>query len=260
MHKLIILGLFILFQVSNVFAEKQKVTVWNYYLTPPFYQSASSGLALDFVNILNSLSTKYEFELNSVPRARLNVYLNQDKQGMVLFVNKLWMPNDRAHTYLWTPAILFDQNEVISSANNKVDYKTPESLIGLKFGAVRGRDFQLLNPYFNSNAINRIDVNREEQVLKLLTKGRIDVTSLPRTSINSLCKSLDIKGKLYFSPQYLYAFSRHIMLTEKLVDVHSELLNMLKNFNENMQWQSILERYDLAGSKYDLNNRFNGCK
>lgn len=260
MQKIIIFSIFLLFQISNAFADKQKVTVWNYYLTPPFYNSDSSGLAFDFVNILNELTTQYEFELNSVPRARLNVYLNKNKQGIVLFVNKLWMNDDSNTQYLWTPAILFDQNEVVSSVENKVNYKNPDSLIGLKFGAVRGRGFKPLNSHFTSNKIKRVDVNREEQLLKLLIKGRIDITSLPRTSVNYLCQSLDFKGKLYFSPMHLYSFSRHIMITPRLDNVHSELLNVVNKLNTNLGWQAILKKYQLAGTEQGLDIQIDSCK
>jgi len=202
MKKIILIVLFLIFQSSNTLAEKIKINVWNSYLTPPFYDE-ESGLAADFVQLLNELATTYEFELRSIPRARLNFYL---------------------------------------SKQHKVNYKDPESIIGLKFGAVRGRDFKPLNPYFISKAIKRIDVNREEQILKLLIKGRIDVTSLPRTSINYLCQSLGLKGKLYFSPQYLYSFSRHIIVTPSLEKVHLALLKVVSKLNENLRWQSILKK------------------
>jgi len=242
MKKIILIVLFLIFQSSNTLAEKIKINVWNYYLTPPFYDDEESGLAADFVQLLNELATTYEFELRSIPRARLNFYLSKQHQGIVIFVNKLWMTDENYIQYLWTPAILFDQNEVISLVENKVNYKDPESIIGLKFGAVRGRDFKPLNPYFISKAIKRIDVNREEQILKLLIKGRIDVTSLPRTSINYLCQSLGLKGKLYFLPQYLYSFSRHIIVTPSLEKVHLALLKVVSKLNENLRWQSILKK------------------
>jgi len=230
----------------NAQAEKQVITVWNYYLAPPFKISKTEGLATDFVALLNKeLGNILEFKLVSLPRARLNKYLSKKRQGIVLFVNWAWMGKDSKTKYLWTPTLLKDKNEIISSINKKVFYKNPESLIGLKFGAVRGRKYKGLQELMLSGDIKRLDLNEEKQVIKMIVDQRVDVTSQPHSIAMFLINSLKMKKKIFFSPTPLFEFNRYIMITPKLMDVHTQLSELVKNLDNNKDWGVILAKYNL---------------
>ena len=247
---LIVISYFITLYPPGVRADTPIITVWNYYLTPPFKTSKTEGLAFDFVNLMNKESVgRFHFQLRSVPRSRLNYYLEHNQQGVVLFVNWLWMGKYAKEKYLWSPEILKDRNEVISSIDNKISFEGPESLKGLIFGGIRGRRYKGLESFFSSNEIIRFDVNGEEQVLNMIVKNRVDVTSQPRTLANALIKSLGIEDKIFFSPKPLFHYSRHIMTTPVLVDVHAHLSDFAKNLDGHPEWSAILNKYEL------LNNR-----
>lgn len=245
MRKLfIILSIFILCY-NNLCAKQTSITVWNYYLSPPFMVSQTQGLVYDFVDLLNESSSELKFNLKSIPRTQLNKYLEQKKQGIVLFVNWAWMGKNAKERYHWTSLILKDQNEIISSVNKKIVYESPSSLKGLVFGGIRGRKYKGLEKYFNTGEIMRYDVDKEKQVLSMILKNRIDVTSQPRTIVLSLASKMNIEKKLYFSPSPLFSFSRHIMVTKELSNVHTYLNSFIKSLPSNKKWQNILMEYNL---------------
>lgn len=239
-----------LFFSPILFAKIPTIIVWNYYLAPPFISSNRQGLAQDFVNLMNKKSIgKFNFELSSIPRARLNKYLKEEHQGIVLFVNWAWMGKGAKEKYLWTNQVLKDQNEIISSLDKKIVFQDPHSLKGLIFGAVRGRKYKSLESLFITNEIKRFDVSKEKQVIEMLLRDRVDVTSQPRTLILALIKEMGVKDKLFFSPKPLFSFTRHIMITKKLKEVSNHLNSIVDNLSKDEEWNKILYKYDLLKNK-----------
>lgn len=223
------------------------ITVWNYYLSPPFAINEHSGLAFDFVTQMNNrLGKQYHFKLVNLPRARLNQNLAQGQQGIVLFANWLWMGPDAKQKYLWSPAIARDHNVVISLRASGLEYTGPESLKGLKFGAVRGRKYYSLEALFESNELVPVYLNRERQALQMLLNGRIDVTSQPASLASYLIKEMEIGDLLTFSDKPLFSFNRHIMLTPKLDQLHADLMPAMSELGEDPVWESVLIQYGLA--------------
>ncbi|ABV36994.1 conserved hypothetical protein [Shewanella sediminis HAW-EB3] len=232
---------------AQVRADSRVITLWNYYLSPPFQISGDEGLAFDFVNLLNDeFRGRFVFRLDSLPRARLNKYLAEQKQGLVLFVNWRWMGDGAEANYLWTPPLWQDRNEVISSIENKVVFDGPESLKGLTLVAVRGRKYKSLEPLFARSEITRFNVNREEQALALLLKSRGDLTIQPRSVVMFLLNELNLQNKIYLSPTPFFSFTRHIMLTPGLIELHPELSEFVLQLDTNVRWQNILQKYDLV--------------
>lgn len=244
---LFILTITLLFCLPQVlFAKTPTIVVWNYYLAPPFVVSNKEGLAQDFVNLINKKSMgKFNFELRSVPRARLNRYLKKEQQGIVLFVNWVWMGKNAKQKYLWTNQVLKDQNEIISSLEKKIVFQDPLSLKGLIFGAIRGRKYKGLESLFISNEIQRYNVAKEKQIIEMLLRNRVDVTSQPRTLILALAKEMGVRDKLFFSPKPLFSFTRHIMITSKLEEVSHHLNSIVDNISKDEEWNKILYKYDL---------------
>ncbi|WP_394147126.1 substrate-binding periplasmic protein [Shewanella atlantica] len=233
--------------ISPLRADTRVITLWNYYLTPPFLVGDSEGLAIDFVNLLNDeLAGKFEFRLISLPRARLNKYLAEQRQGVVLFVNWRWMGDDAENHYLWTPAIWQDRNEVISSSQTRLVFHGPESLKGLTLVAVRGRQYQSLKPMLARNEIKRFDVNREKQALDVLLKGRGDLTIQPRSVAMFLLDDMKLKQQVYLSPKPFLSFTRHMMLTSDLHELHPTLSDFVSRLDKNLRWKKILKKYDLV--------------
>ncbi len=230
----------------KLFAKIPTITVWNYYLAPPFITSPTQGLAYDFVNLLNvKLKGKYQFKLKSIPRSRLDIFLKEEKQGIVLFVNWIWMGKGAKEKYLWTPTVFLDQNEVISLKSRKIIYDTPESLKGLKFGAVSGRKYNGFSSLFSTNEVERFDVTRDRQVLEMMIRDRIDVTIQPRSLATAIIKKMGLKDKFYFSPKPHFTSTKHIMITSKLQKLHLYLNQMIDTLKDDKKWNIIVNKYEL---------------
>lgn len=244
MIKIFYLILFLLF--TNLYAKTQKIIVWNYYNSPPFITEKNKGFAQDFVNFLNAQkNSKYEFILSNIPRKRLNIYLEAKRQGIVLFVNPVWMGKDASTKYLWTESFLSDQNEIISSKINKIHFKNTEELKNLTFVAIRGRKYKGFEKMFKNEEIKKIIVEKEQQSLLLLSLNRADLTSQPRTIAKPLIKELELEDKLFISPTPLFKFTRHIMITRPQYELHKYLSLLVKDLENKKQWKAILEKYNL---------------
>lgn len=227
------------------------IPVWSYHQSPPFVTGEGQGLTYDFVDLLNrQLSGKYRLELTLMPRNRLEMYLASKKQGAVLFVNAMWM-DDRAQTkYFWGPKIMADSNVVISRLDRRVVYDgTAKSLSGLVFGAVRGHYYVGLEEAMRQNLIQRIDTKTELVSIKRMLAGRVDVTSVPASTLKYFMKSLSIADQIYTSPTPLVSYSRHIMLTKSLLAEHKQLQKQVLALDTNPDWQAILIKYGLLADK-----------
>lgn len=235
-----------IFIPMQLLAHKEKIVVWNYYLASPFFISQKSGLAYDFVALLNEeFEDRYDFKLQHIPRARLNKYLSSNNQGLVLFVNWLWMGKDSKHNYLWSEKILDDKNIVISHINKRLNFEDIKAQNNLVFGAIRGRKYKPFDKFFKDNTLHRYDVTSEKQVLNMIVQNRVDITTQPFTIASSLSNSLNIRNKLFFSPESLFSFSRYIMITPKLDELKDPLNGFLKELDNNTTWQEILKKYNL---------------
>ncbi len=227
---------------------EQNITTWIYYENPPFIQPDARGFGYDFVDLLNRHgSGRFHFNLVVIPRVRLNQELIKGHQGVVLFVNPAWIDPDLPRRYLWTEPFLEDRNEVISSRFFPVDYQGPDSLQGLIFGSIRGHHYKPLEEHFIAGKLFRYDVNDESQVYRLLLAGRVDVTSQPRSMARALIQRLGVEEEVYFSPEPLQIFERHLMVTPQLTAVHQFLESLLPKLQHSEEWPALLERYQLDG-------------
>ena len=233
-----------LFLNSTVYSKE--IIVWNYYNSVPFITSKKTGLAKDFVDLLNKYSkNKYTFKLQTIPRKRLNIYLQNNQQGIVLFVNPIWMGKDASTKYLWTQSFLEDQNEIISSTKKKIYFKEPFLLRNKTIATIRGRKYKDFSSMLEKKQLDNIIVEKEEQSLLLVSLNRADFTTQPRTIVMPLIKKLKIEDQIFISPKPLFSFSRHIMITRPQYKLHEFLSNFTKNLKDKSEWKEILKKYNL---------------
>ncbi len=228
-------------------AEGKQITAWSYYEVPPFQTSNNgSGLSQDLVALLNKKAQgQFNFSLKNIPRSRLNSYLSEEKSGIVLFVNWAWMGKTSKQDYFWSNPVMHDRNEIISAKFSAINYDGADSLIGLSFVGVRGRRYPKFASLLESGQVRLKEVNKEDLALKMVAVGRVDFTTQPRSLAIALINKLDLKKNLYFSPKPLFSFSRHIMVTSDLADVHQFLYILTKDINQSQDWKKILDKYGL---------------
>lgn len=230
----------ILFFLNTILYAKENIVVYTYHNHPPFITDNNKGLSYKLVNYLNQNSLDYNFILKVVPRSRLNYILkpwiknncNNDEgrcksKWLVLWVNHKWgFGNNSLINFSWTP-ILKDSNIVVSSNTNKIEYKTPNTLINLTLAGISGHKYVGIDKLVEKNKIKRIDSNNELDNLFIVLSKKADVTIIPKSSFlyfQNLNKNLK---SLYYSKTYHQTYMRNIM-TNKNDSQLIDYLNSLK--------------------------------
>ena len=244
--RLLVSVLLCLLSFTSVRAEKA-VTLWSYYRFPPFVTGEQKGLSYDFVRLLNRYSEGlYQFNLQLLPRKRLDKLLSEGAQGTVLFVHWSWMGDKEQSRYLWTPAFLLDRNEIIYHRNNPVFYDgSADSLKGLTLGGVLGRRYKGIDPLVDNGEITRVDVSGEDQNIYKLLHQRIDVTTMPASMFFYLRQQLDSERELLSAQKPMSEYSRHILVSKELHEVHAFLSIFNQWVAADLRWQQTLIRYGL---------------
>jgi ABC-type amino acid transport substrate-binding protein len=238
------------FLVSLVASAQSTVPAYNTYQSVPYMlEGQSGGLAADLVNYLNSKG-KFNLELQNMPRERLNeeVLSKPGFKGVVLFLNPAFVGDTDKKKYLWTPAIMNDKNEVISSLTKKVEYSNPDSLKGLRFSGIRGNKYAGLEDKFGKD-IQRTDVNNELQILKLVANDRSDVAIMASSSYNYLMKTHGatdgLTGKLFASSVPHAKFDRFMFVSNSDAALAKELSAITASMASDPAWKAILSKYSL---------------
>lgn len=226
----------------------ETVPVWTYYFSPPFITAYQRGLSYDFIDLLNQFAKgQYRFEIEPLPRTRINRNLEDKLPGIVLFVNWEWMQDSDKTKYLWSDPILSDRNEIISRRHGtppiKIEFNGAESLKGMVFGGLTGRQYKGLEKAFERGDIIRRNVRNEEQNLALLLRDRIDVTSSAATVIRYKIKVTGLQNLVYFSAQPHFSYTRHLLITPQLAKLEPLLNEFIISLDQNPSWQSIKSRY-----------------
>lgn len=262
MSRLFIFCLF--FSVSLFFSSyshaKQVIKLWSYYEFPPFVISVAEkrGLTYDFVEMLNLFEDtgQYVFEVEILPRKRLNAYLESTKKGAVLWVNPLFFGDLQKKRYLWTDTILEDEQSFVSRVQTPFLFTGPESLMKPNFvlGGMRGHVYGGIQKQIDEGKIIRSDVDKEKQNIGMLLKRRVNTFLIPRSAMLFYEQQLNLTGKIYYSPQPLISFTRNILVKHD-IEVFEFLSQIVDNFDQDDYWKALLDQYGLSlptGKKTDF--------
>jgi len=246
--------------VPSLANAKQVIKLWSYYEFPPFVISVAerNGLTYDFVEKLNLFEDtgEYQFEVEILPRKRLNAYLDSTMKGAVLWVNPLFFGDLKRKRYLWTNPILEDEQAFISRVQTPFLYTGPESLMKPDFvlGGMRGHVYGGIQKQIDEGKIIRSDVDKEKQNIGMLLKKRVNTFLIPRSAMIFYEQQLNLTGKIYYSPRPLISFTRNILVKHDL-NVFEFLSGIVNNFKQDDYWQALLDQYGLSlptGKKTDF--------
>ncbi len=220
------------------------ITAWNYYQHPPFLCAAKEGLAPEFIRLLNDMSRgKYRFSLVNLPRKRVDQYLEFKEPGIVLFVNWIWMDDADRTKYHWSQTLLSDRNEILSNAAAPIDYRGVHSLYGKLLGGVPGRRYQGIDKAVAQGRLYRQDSPSTEQNLEKLLLRRIDFLTAPRSILRCLIKEHKCGEQVYFSPEPLIRFTRHILVPRYMPDVFAQVKETLGRLLDSPEWARLKGKY-----------------
>ncbi|WP_163830846.1 hypothetical protein [Spartinivicinus ruber] len=153
-NKLILIFFIIL--SPHILAKPEVVSLYTYHNHPPFINGIDDGLTYDLVNLLNIESKgKYLFTLKVLPRKRLDKKIVNDGSWTVVWANPEWFNDHYKTKYRWL-SILEDASTVISRVEDSIEYKGPQSLKGLTFGAMAGHKYLGIDELVRKGEIKRI--------------------------------------------------------------------------------------------------------
>lgn len=230
-------------------SAKQPIEVWTYHLSPPYIVSDRQGLSHDFVALLNRdvrNDQRFHFELVELPRRRIDVRLARQRPGVLLWATPSFFSAAQTKHARWSAPLLIDQQDFVSLPDAPFDYRSPESLHGLKLGGILGHRYRGLEDDIIRGRIKRQDVHFDHQNVEKLLSGRIDTLLIPRSTLLYYRKHHDV-GVLHVSEQPLYQFQRHILTTDALGKAASDYLDdVLETLPKDPEWQILLHRYGLV--------------
>ena len=154
----------------RVSAAPEQITLFTYHTHPPFVTAPSQGLSYELATLMTRLSDgKYQFVVKPMSRRRVDKMLEEQRRGIIPWVNPAWFRDDHETSYLWSAKVLMvDGNALVSHQSRKIDYNLSASIAGLKFGGVHGHYYEGLD-YQNDN-ITRIDAANHLDNIRKLTK------------------------------------------------------------------------------------------
>lgn len=224
----------------------QKVVAWSYYVFPPFIVDGYQGLTRDFISLLNEKADgRFTFHLDVLPRKRIDLFLDENEPGIVLFVNPSWMGYRAKALYRWTPPLFSDKNVIISNVSKKVDFTGPESIADLKLGGVFGRKYKGLDKFVANRKILREDAKDEELNVLKLSERRIDFMTAPETTLRYLVAHLGMEDRIYFSPIPLFEYTRHILISNASPELSEFIIQFVNELPENPKWIKLKKQYRL---------------
>jgi len=258
---LLLLGLLPALCVAEKVAQ-QRVETWSYNLSPPFSLQGQQGLSAAFVELLNNEpanNRRFRFELVELPRKRLDLRLADNRPGVLLWVAPRFLSHAQTAQGRWSRPLLDDQQVVISSNRQPIDYEGPESLHGLAFGGLLGHLYAGLDADVASGRIRREDVTSDLQNLEKVSSGRVDAALVPRSTLLYYRKAKRFDG-LYVAPTPLYSFRRHLLMTSSLSGPATEyVLRVVETLPHSPRWLALIERYGLESlGVYRRHGRANG--
>jgi polar amino acid transport system substrate-binding protein len=239
---LVVTGLYPLMALS----EPETVRMITYHTHPPFINNPGAGFTYDLAAFLTEESNgRFAFAVSPMSRPRVDKLISKAETYVVPWVNPIWFKDKNEARYLWTRYMLMkDSNAVVSSKAEPVDYRGPDSLVGLTLGGIRGHRYAGVDDFIASGAsIKRINSDRHQSNIRKLIKGRINVTIMPEAAARYLIATEQRGDTLYLSPTPHSSYARRAFVTNQRGDIRDFLDEIFGNLPVEPEWKSMLRRY-----------------
>jgi polar amino acid transport system substrate-binding protein len=239
MKYLRLLAALLLLAVGTAVRAQTPVTVYSYNDRPPFVvdKAKMEGLEYRLCEWLGKATGTYRFTLKVVTAPEAKAMVEKDTlDGILLGVNKVWFPEAVRTRYLWTPAILWDKNLVISLGARKVEYAGPASLEGLRLAGVKGFNYPALTEAVAAGKIQRQDTTSEMLALGMVADKKADVTIVSEWTYLWATLREGIAGDFYQSTKPFLEFERCILVPPSMKKLHEDLAKALTDVRKNPGW------------------------
>lgn len=239
-------GLF-LWSIPTLALSEETIPFLTYHIAPPFIvdEDSRDGLTYDLAEILSEKSAgRYRFVVESLPRKRLNLQLENMEMLVIPWVNPKWFGDHEMKRYLWSDGYLSDNNALLSSSQNPIEYDGPKSLFGKSIATIRGAKLVGIDEFVESGAIRRDDAHDFLAAMRMVLLGRVDVSIIPYPFAKYYVARETFSGTFHFSVQPHGQYMRHFLVKGRS-DVREYLQVMVPFLLNDPQWQGVMTSYGM---------------
>ncbi len=229
-------------------AAAEEVSVWVYHNFPPYIVNATEreGISYDLVRLLTEMSDgRFQFNVEVLPRPRLEKRFMSGDPGIVLWVNHVWFGDPDRTRFLWTNPILADKNVIVSPKGASFQYEGPQSLHGMTLIGVRGHSYTEVDGLVKEGLVDRIDLNAEGQLMRFVASGRGQVAIIANSAARYFVRELDLSDAIHFSKKPHSTYQRYIMVQPHLEPLHEFLQEAILRLKRSEEWTEIVQKYGL---------------
>ncbi|WP_028453157.1 ABC transporter substrate-binding protein [Chitinilyticum aquatile] len=240
-----------LFGVAS--AAPRTVMLYSHYDYPPFVIPDGEGLNQRLAERMSALSQgRYAFVLQMLPRKRLDQLLaTPGWQGVVPWVNPQWFDDVRQQRFLWSAALLHDEDLLLSRPELALEWRGPESLQGLRLGGILGHRYVDVDALVGRGLILREDVPTLEANVRKLMAGRVDAIFVSRSGYFWLAQrfpSLPRDSHLSAVPRSRY--DRHLFTSGSDAALNDFVLALPARLARDREWLAVLAQFQLQPAEY----------
>ncbi|WP_028455013.1 hypothetical protein [Chitinilyticum litopenaei] len=207
-----ILALLLVSATSTLARAQIALPLYTDYEEPPYATAQPDNLTSQLAAYLTTASKgAYRFTAVQVPRRRLDALVaTPDWKGVIAWGNPNFFSNLPGGSLLWTSSYMKDTDLVVSLRSKPVNYSGPQSVTGLRVGAIRGWQLNDLDQAIRSGLIRREYAPTGIANLKKLRAGRVDFILLQGSSMPYYRREFpDLDDWIYISPTPRREFTRH---------------------------------------------------
>ncbi|MGE9744750.1 substrate-binding periplasmic protein [Bdellovibrio bacteriovorus] len=240
---------------SIVTSAAQVIEMISPYDNPPFVvdQKKEQGLVYDLASLLTVRSQgKYQFKVVVVPRARLQKMLLRSGVYVVPLVSPKWFGDENEKKYLWTSALMEDENLVLSPRKRALEYENSASLQGKRTSIVLGHAIEPLDQLEKGGTVKTESTQSLNNGLRMLARGRIDFMVMGRMVAIYLIRDLGLEDEIHISDKSLERFDRKIMVSpQSQKELHKWLEGEIQRLRRSGQWKKYL-RVEVSLQNHDV--------
>ncbi|AFY00365.1 substrate-binding periplasmic protein [Bdellovibrio bacteriovorus] len=229
---------------SVITSAAQVIEMVSPYDTPPFVvdQKKEQGLVYDLASLLTVRSQgKYQFKVVVVPRARLQKILERSGVYVVPLVSPKWFGDQNEKKYLWTSALMEDENLVLSPRKRALEYENSASLQGKKTSIVLGHAVEPVQQLEKAGVVKSESTQSFNNSLRMLARGRIDFVIMGRIVAVYLIRDLGLEDQIHISDKTIERFDRKILVSpQSQKDLHKWLEGEIQRLRRSGQWKKYL--------------------
>ena len=233
---------------SQAKATAEDVQMWVYHNFPPFIvnEVERSGLSYQLADQLTEMSGgKYAFNVVVMPRERLNNRIATGTPGMALWANPVWFGDPERESFLWSSAVMEDQNDVISPVDLSLQYDGPTSLRGHTLVGVTGHRYPGVDRMIETGDVERVDVFAEDALVRFIASGRGDVAIVAQSAARYFVQANGLDDAVHFSGEPHSRYQRYILFQPGMGQVHDFVEGALVQLRQSPEWRAAVGRYAL---------------